>query len=60
MSTWKLVLLFKNGVAKKNDPLNVAENYCDYSGVYDGGALQRAVLNQGLAGIESSQVLKTS
>lgn len=40
-------------IGKKNDPLNVAGNYCDYSGGYDGGALQRTVLNWGLAGIEA-------
>lgn len=40
---------------EKKHPLNVAGNYCDYSGVYDGGALQRTVLNWGLAGIEAAR-----
>ncbi len=46
---------FKQRCTEKNDPLNVAGNYCDYSGAYDGGALQRTVLSWGLAGIEAAR-----
>lgn len=46
------------GNAEKKDLLNVAVNYYDYSGGYDGGALQR--VNLRISRNRSSWVLKAS